>query len=436
MQFQKYLKKNKIFILVLFLFLTPFLSVQGETVEELNAKIKDQQSKILELDKQIEEQRQKVLQVGAEKSSVQSVINKLEASRKKIQSSISQTQAEIKESELTIQKLGLEINTKEENIDENKNIIGKSLRKINQLQSTSLLEILLTGDSTSNFWDHVSRLESFNKEVKAKIFSLKEINIELKEKQNLTEEEKKELELHTSELRGEHESVEATKQEKAVILNQVAKKEQTYQQILDQKVKDKKKFEQELTNFESQLKIILDRSAFPDAGTSVLQWPVDNIRITQQFGGTQFAKTNPGIYGRPFHNGMDFGVPIGEKAKAALSGTIQGTGNTDAFPGCVSWGRWILVKHDNGLTTLYAHLSSIIVTPGQRVETGQTIGFTGNSGASTGPHLHFTLYASQGVSVRQFSEFKSGSGCAATGATTPTAPLDAYLDPADYLPKI
>lgn len=421
---------------MLFLFLTPFFVVHGQSVDELNAKIKDQQSKILELDKQIEEQRQKVMQAGAEKSGVQSVINQLEASRKKIQSSISQTQAEIKESELTIQKLGLEINKKEENIDENQSIIGKSLRRINQLQSTSLLEILLTTDSTSDFWDHVSRLESFNKEVKAKILSLRIINLELKEKQDLTAEEKRELELHTSELRGEHESVEATKQEKSVILNEVAKKEKTYQQILDQKVRDKKLFEQELTNFESQLKIILDKSAFPDAGTSVLIWPVDIVRVTQQFGGTQFAKTNPGIYGRAFHNGMDFGLPIGEKAKAALSGTIQGTGNTDAFPGCVSWGRWILLKHDNGLTTLYAHLSSIIVTPGERVETGQTIGFTGNSGASTGPHLHFTLYASQGVTVRQFSEFKSGSGCAATGATTPTAPLDAYLDPADYLPKL
>ena len=423
-------------MLILAVFLVPIFGLHGETVDELNSKIREQQKKILELDKQIQEQRQKVLQVGAEKSGVQSVINQLEASRKKIQSSISQTQAEIKESELTIQKLGLEINTKEENITENQSVIAKSIRKINQLQSTSLLEVLLTNESTSRFWDHVSRLESFNIEVRNKINSLRDLNVELKEKQELTEEEKRELELQTDELRGEHQSVEATKQEKAAILKQVADKEKTYQQILDQKILAKKQFEQELTNFESQLKIILDKSAFPTANNSVLQWPVDNVRITQNFGGTEFAKTNPGIYGRPFHNGTDFGVPIGEKVKASLSGTIQGTGNTDAYPGCVSWGRWILVKHDNGLTTLYAHLSSTIVSPGQRVETGQTIGFSGNSGASTGPHLHFTLYASQGVTIRQFSEFKSGSGCAATGATTPTAPLDAYLNPMDYLPSL
>ena len=192
-----------------------------------------------------------------------------------------------------------------------------------------------------------------------------------------------------------------------------------------------------MIDFESQIKTLVDPDSFPAPNRGVLAWPLDTIRITQQFGGTQFAKTNPGVYGRPFHNGVDFGVPTGTQVKSVLAGTVQATGNTDAFPGCVSWGKWVLVKHNNGLTSLYAHLSSIVVNPGEAVATGGLLGLSGNTGYSTGPHLHLTLYASQGVSVVKFNEFKpGGTGCSATGASTPVASLDAYIDPMTYLPQL
>jgi murein DD-endopeptidase MepM/ murein hydrolase activator NlpD len=95
-----------------------------------------------------------------------------------------------------------------------------------------------------------------------------------------------------------------------------------------------------------------------------------------------------------------------------------------------------VIEHDNGLTSLYAHLSSISVSNGQRVDVGETIGLSGNTGFSTGPHLHLTIYASQGVKIGRYNEFKSGTGCAATAASGPFADLDAYLDPMNYLPSL
>jgi murein DD-endopeptidase MepM/ murein hydrolase activator NlpD len=184
-----------------------------------------------------------------------------------------------------------------------------------------------------------------------------------------------------------------------------------------------------------QLKIELaDKMNLPKEGTAVLSWPLDRIVVTQQFGSSEFAQKNPSVYGgRASHPGVDFGASIGTPAKATLSGTVTNTGNTDAIPGCYSWGKWVLIKHDNGLTSLYAHLSVIGVDPGDRVATGDIIGNTGNTGYSTGPHLHYTLYASEGVQVVPFTNVRSTTSCA--GAVTPTAPPDAYLDPMDYLPK-
>ena len=88
---------------------------------------------------------------------------------------------------------------------------------------------------------------------------------------------------------------------------------------------------------------------------------------------------------------------------------------------------WVLVRHGNGLTTLYAHLSSISVSKGQSVLTGQLLGHSGNTGYATGPHLHFTVYASDAV---QFKQYTCRSG---PTVTVPISAYSAYLNPMDYL---
>ena len=70
-------------------------------------------------------------------------------------------------------------------------------------------------------------------------------------------------------------------------------------------------------------------------------------------------------------------------------GTVLGTGNTDAIKGCYSFGRWVLIQHDNGLSTIYAHLATMLVSKGDAVSTGQLIGYSDTTGYAVGPHLHF-----------------------------------------------
>lgn len=93
-----------------------------------------------------------------------------------------------------------------------------------------------------------------------------------------------------------------------------------------------------------------------------------------------------GIHG---HNGVDFGAPIGTVVFAALDGVVTLTRGGDAWNG--GYGNYIVIKHSNGIQTLYAHLSSIGIDQGETVSRGQSIGRSGNSGQSTGPHLHFEV---------------------------------------------
>ncbi|MFC4506285.1 MULTISPECIES: M23 family metallopeptidase [Streptomyces] len=90
------------------------------------------------------------------------------------------------------------------------------------------------------------------------------------------------------------------------------------------------------------------------------------------------------------HSGQDFAVPSGTKVVAAHGGTVVKAGGNGAGDG-PAYGNAIVIKHGNGTYSQYAHLSRIDVKIGQIVKTGQRIALSGNTGNSSGPHLHFEI---------------------------------------------
>ncbi|GGJ46226.1 M23 family metallopeptidase [Streptomyces brasiliensis] len=90
------------------------------------------------------------------------------------------------------------------------------------------------------------------------------------------------------------------------------------------------------------------------------------------------------------HSGQDFAVPIGTNVVAAHGGTVVKAGPNGAGDG-PAYGNAIVIKHGNGTYSQYAHLSKVDVRMGQVVKTGQHIALSGNTGNSTGPHLHFEI---------------------------------------------
>ena len=92
---------------------------------------------------------------------------------------------------------------------------------------------------------------------------------------------------------------------------------------------------------------------------------------------------------------------LGAEILAAEDGVVVNMGNQDNYCYRGAYGKFIVVKHNNGLTTLYAHLSGQAVKVGEEVKRGQLIGYMGRTGLATGPHLHFVVYASATYSVKQ-----------------------------------
>jgi murein DD-endopeptidase MepM/ murein hydrolase activator NlpD len=87
------------------------------------------------------------------------------------------------------------------------------------------------------------------------------------------------------------------------------------------------------------------------------------------------------------HDGIDIAVPIGTPVKAMADGVITLTRSVDKG----GYGKYVVIKHPNGSQTLYAHFNRVDVNPGQTVSQGQQIGLSGNTGRSTGPHLHYEV---------------------------------------------
>lgn len=112
-----------------------------------------------------------------------------------------------------------------------------------------------------------------------------------------------------------------------------------------------------------------------------IQWPIRGV-ISSYFG----YRANPFTGIRQFHNGIDIRANEGTAVKCAIDGTIAETGYSTVF------GNFIIVKHSNGYQTLYGHLSKILVSTGQNVSQSTVIGLTGNTGMTTGPHLHFSIF--------------------------------------------
>ncbi|HEY0964672.1 MAG TPA: peptidoglycan DD-metalloendopeptidase family protein [Candidatus Paceibacterota bacterium] len=402
-------------------------------VERLQNEINQRSNRIAEIDAEIAKFEQQLNQVGAEKKTLQSAINRLETERKKVNAEISKTETLISATDLEINKLVLEIEKTETDIESTESAISAIIRQEYQSGDASLVELLLGHEHLSEFWSTLEAHESIRETLAAKVAELNSYQEIVTGKRNHNEDKRDELSELKDQYTDQTEVLANNKKEQANLLEVTKNEERNFQQLLASKQEVKEQILKEMRDYESKLQFILDPSTVPSAGSAVFAWPLKNVIITQYFGGTEFAARNAGVYGgRAYHPGVDFGAPRGTAIYAPLSGTVRATGNTDVVPGCYSWGKWTLIDHANGLSTLYAHQDVISVSPGQSVTTGDIIGYTGNTGYSTGPHLHFTVYAKDGVSVRKFNEIKTVTSCGP--ATTPIAATDAYIDPMDYLP--
>jgi len=378
--------------------------------------------------KELEVVHQEIKKVNENLSGVQSEKKTLQRELGSIASSIQKLSLGIKESQIQIQKLDLEANALQYEISdikvkikEKEEVLGAVLRDMQSGDKEPPLFVLLRTKSLSESLANVESLSSINTSLYLAVDDLKQLQNQLGGSLDETENKKDQKETEKERLQSKKSIVAEVKETKDNLLKQTKNKESVYQKQLSELEEKQEKIEKEIEDLERKLRSSFDNSLLsPRRG--VLSRPVKSGVMTQGYGETEFAKR---AYRTKFHNGIDYGVSVGTPVYAAADGKVSVVGNNDRGNSRFDrfqYGKHVLISHDNNLTTLYAHLSqNNLVSVGQLVKRGDLIGYSGNTGYSTGPHLHFTVYWTPSI---KFKSVPPAAGLVPIGVT---------VDPRDYM---
>jgi murein DD-endopeptidase MepM/ murein hydrolase activator NlpD len=371
-----------------------------------------------ELQKEIDAKKQQINQLiqqaeiyNAELEKTQSTKRTLSNELKQIQNNLNNLNYKIKINEIQIEKLNLEIqqlemdisNTSDE-ITIKKEILAKTLQDLYEKnRELNPLVIVLKNIKISEALSEINGIQNISSNLQITLDELNNLKEDLSNRKTNSEQKRAELERVKEELNNQKQIVLALQDEKTTLLNKTKDQEKNYQTLLDNIEKQRAEIELEISRLEEALKAQIDPSALPSARAGLLLWPVSNPVITQGFGVTISSKYfyNIGRYKTPSHNGIDLKASIGTPIYAAEDGEVIAVGNQDLYCYKGAYGKFVVIRHYNNLTTLYAHLSLYIVKKGDIVKRGQVIGYSGNTGFATGPHLHFTVYFSPTFQMTQ-----------------------------------
>ncbi len=424
------------------------------SAEELQTKIQNRQQSLKELEKEIERYKAALRSLAGTRRTLANTLRSLRLTERKLAAEIQLTQRTLETVRREIAQLSAQIASTTQSIQLLRTTIAQQLRHIEQLDDVSAVEAILSRGSLSALWEENETLRSVQHALSLHTKTLNQQKRQLLQARSQREAKARRLEALLRQQRAQRESLAQAKRDREQLLQKTKAQEAAYQALLAKKRRARAAIEAELNQLAAQLSYLLDPTKLPGRGAlsfpfslsyqqrSCREWERElgnPFCITQYFGNTPFARS--GAYRGRGHNGIDFRAPLGTKVYSAGVGIVRAIGNTDRIPGCFSYGKWVLIDHPTGIATLYAHLSSIAVRPGQRVTPSTLIGLSGATGYATGPHLHFSVLARDGVEVRNLAAFYRSIGrkpitpCSRGGAVIPVAAFSAYLNPLDFLPR-
>lgn len=395
-------KSSLVSIFILTISLFSFVAVRAQeqgtddgAVNDLNKQINEQRERIDKLTKQIEEYKKSISATQKESVNLSNQIKIIDNQIGKANIDITLREEEIKKLELEIEKISLEIKENQVLVGQQKKQLASIVRLLARYDDKDHVSVLLSNSSFSEFFDQIKYSEDLQENMQKTLNRIKENISDLEKKQKEQESKKSELSEVLNRLEDEKEQLAYQKNTKNYLVTQTKQSEKRFQTLVTDLKKEQAAANAAVAALEKKLRAELSKkegSKFNSLGTARLDWPVASRRITATFHDPTYPYRN--LFE---HSGVDFGVKQGTPVKAAEAGYVAQVGL-----GTKWYGNYIMIIHNNNLSTLYAHLSSVNVKADQYVTQGQLIGLSGNTGFSSGPHLHFEV-RSNGVPVDPFN---------------------------------
>ena len=403
---------------------------EDSEIEELEGQVSDQEQRIQKTEEEIKKINGELNQIYKKKDSLEGELQSLTLTNRKNEVQIEVTEKSIKQSELKLEILSSSIENNNENIQTLHSILIKNYQRANEFEMNNERTAVILNPSFFDVLQGISDIERYSGALQQHLVDIKQETKVLEENTSQVKHERVALTGQQYQLEDRKRIYQSSIKEKEVLVQETRSDELVFQKLLREKQEERLQLYQRLVEFESRIEYLQDPDSIPKPRPGILRLPFsERYPLTQGFGATAFAKANTHRYGGAFHSGIDFGTPSGTPLLATASGIIVGEGNTDSVRSCQSWGKWLIIEHPFGLSTLYAHLSLTKVRIGQKVEAGELIGYSGNTGFSTGPHLHLGLYDSSGLRI--IPGEKISTLC--RGIPLPVSAPGARLNPRDYL---
>lgn len=360
----------------------------ASVIDDLRSQIKDKEQEIKELEAKSAQYKENLQATKKQSNTLGYQIAQIEDSIGDLNIQIKKTQTKIIEAGLRIEELKNQISSKETDMDDRKIKLGSAIRLIYQFNLGDPVALALSAKSFSDIFSQKEYLDSLQREIKNNLNELKGLKDSLEVFKSDQEAENRALKILYNNLEDQKKIAQDEKNDKDNLLRQTKNKEKEYQKLIVGIEQQRKNIEKEIGSLEEKLRAAIDRSKLP-VGKGILKWPINDI-ITQGYGKPNWNAAYD------FHNGIDIRAAVGTPVKAALGGKVVGVGNNGRY----SYGKWVAIDHGSfNITTLYGHLSLQKVSVGQTVEVGDIIGYSGNTGYSTAPHLHFTVFASENYTL-------------------------------------
>ena len=326
-------------------------------IAALEQKKKEQQEKLKDLEKQIAEAK-------AKKEDVMVTKKLLDQRNQLLLEQIDDTQNQIDDAAAQIARYEL---LEQEQYE----LFCQQVRSEEERGSLSYLSVLFKATSMAdllNRMEFVNEVAEYNKTL---IAAMKETRENIKA-------EKTEMEAKEAQLGEQQDELQGKLDETTKLMNEYAADQKALEQMYAAEEKAADEIDAQIA------RLIADSDVVP--GSEGFIWPVSTSKMISSPIGSRVA---PGGFGSTNHKGVDIcNVGYTSSVYATKSGRVLLT-NSSGWGG--GYGNYVVIDHGGGLTTLYAHMSVVKVSPGDTVSQGTVIGVTGNTGASTGPHLHYEV---------------------------------------------
>jgi len=345
-------------------------------IEQKKAEEKEILNQISATDKSIEAVKKEYEQLDGELNNVSSQRNETERQLAIVQAQLYRTQQELEHTEARL--------------EEQKRILNNRIAGIYKQGKSSYVNVLLTSDDFMSLLNRLRFLELIANQDHEIVQEVEETKREIEEKKRQVEADKEAVNTQRVKLVNEEQRVkqlteaklsqqktlESEQNKKKTLLDQVQESREAYEKAEDQLLATSNSIAARIRQLES------GSGSGQTYNPNGFVWPTSG-RVTSSFG----MRLHPIHNVWKMHTGIDIGAPSGQAIVAVQDGTVLSA--SAGWNG--GYGNLTIISHGGGITSLYAHQSSILVSNGQRVSKGQTIGRVGSTGYSTGPHLHFEI---------------------------------------------